>query len=799
MTTKNHSPHWLEKISADIANYKTQHDIPSLHVDDMKTPSGRVHTGALRGVVLHDLVAKVLQREFPDTINTYVFNDMDPMDALPGYLDQTEYSQHMGKPLFQIPVPALNQNGINLQTASPTEKAHLATASNFGEVYALDFIEAFTKLGCQPQIIWSHELYQSGKMDPFIRLALDNVDIIRKIYVEVAEYTLPPKWYPFQVICPNCGKVGTTLVTDWDGQEVSFECQPHKVTWAEGCGFTGKISPFGGTGKLLWKMDWPAHWAALGVNVEGAGKDHSSAGGSRDMADQIIQQVFKEVIPFNIPYEWILIRGTKMSSSKGIGTSAREFVELFPAEVGRFLFIDKPYWQVIDFDPQTMSIPDLFDAYDEAARVYWHQIEGDHRLATSFEFSQVGPIPEAHFLPRFRDVALWMQHPEIELSAYFAEIKGEALNSRELEVLAQRQRYAQLWVNRYAPEEYRLTITPELPAIARNLTPSQRTYLLQINELLNQQPVWEPAELQQRLFDLAKQTLGVKDAFASIYLAFLGKTAGPRAAWFLLAIDPVLRNKRLAEITTTESSSVTEHLFPTLGAEANQLLSIEPTVSHAYPSIILGVAIIRNVQIAASNAELEAEKAQLLESLTDLTVEKINEYSEIQSYRNLYREMHIDWHSRRPSPEALLRRLAQGKSLYSINTCVDAYNLVVLRNRVSVGAFDLKQIHTPTQLRTATGGEQILLLGDQEPTIIKPGELCYFDQAGPYNLDFNYRDAQRSIVTEQTTDLVINVDGIHSITRAQVEQTLQQTITMIQKYCGGTLEMSGIIETQGNS
>ena len=51
-------------------------------------------------------------------------------------------------------------------------------------------------------------------------------------------------------ICPTCGKVGTTIVTDWDGERVFYECRERHVEWATGCGNSGWISPFGGTGKL---------------------------------------------------------------------------------------------------------------------------------------------------------------------------------------------------------------------------------------------------------------------------------------------------------------------------------------------------------------------------------------------------------------------------------------------------------------------------------------------------------------------------------------------------------------------
>lgn len=224
------------------------------------------------------------------------------------------------------------------------------------------------------------------------------------------------------------------------------------------------------------------------------------------------------------------------------------------------------------------------------------------------------------------------------------------------------------------------------------------------------------------------------------------------------------------------------------------LLSISDSITQAYPSVTLGFAILKGVHIVKSLPELEAEKAAVLDSLNGLTTEDLGKFPEILSYRQMYKAMGVDWHSRRPSPEALLRRIAQGKGLYTINTCVDAYNLVVMKHRVSVGAFDLSQVKFPTVLDIAKGGEQILLLGDSEPTTLKAGEVSYFDTDGPYNLDYNYRDAQRTCVQEHTTDLLINVDGVYDISRQQIEESLAETIAIIQKYCGGQVEIAGIIQ-----
>lgn len=542
------SQHWADAIAQKVLVWqKAKKGIP-LHVDDMKTPSGRVHTGSLRGVVLHDVVAKVLQENSKQKIiSTYVINDMDPMDGLPGYLDQAVYDEHMGKPLYRIPAPPLDHSGLELGKLTPGEKKHFESAKTFAQFYALDYIDAFRLLDCEQEIIWSHELYESGKMDRIIKLSLDEVNQIKKIYKEVADYELPAKWYPFQVICPQCGKIGTTLTTDWDGQQVTFECQPDKVAWAKGCGYAGKISPFGGTGKLLWKVDWPAHWAVMGVTVEGAGKDHSSAGGSRDMGKAIVEQVFGKPNPFDIPYEWIVVRGAKMSSSKGVGTSAREFVRLFPPQVARYLLLSKHYNQVIDFDPAGMTIPDLFDEYDQAARIEWGQEEGDGRLGRSFVLSQLkAKVPAAHFLPRFRDVAMWMQFPELILAEKFAEIKGSALTKQELVGLEERRQYAGAWVETYAPEEFQLTFRPGKIIVAE-FSAEEKVYLEAVEKLIESKK-WQAAELQQAMFELAKQSLGAKQGFQVVYKAFLGKKSGPRAAWFLLSLPTEQRTTHLQKV-----------------------------------------------------------------------------------------------------------------------------------------------------------------------------------------------------------------------------------------------------------
>ena len=79
-----------------------ERNLPLEWADDMKTPSGRIHVGSLRGVIVHDLIYKALKEIGVNAKFSYVFNDMDPMDGKPTYLDKNKLEKYMGFHLYKI-------------------------------------------------------------------------------------------------------------------------------------------------------------------------------------------------------------------------------------------------------------------------------------------------------------------------------------------------------------------------------------------------------------------------------------------------------------------------------------------------------------------------------------------------------------------------------------------------------------------------------------------------------------------------------------------------------------------------
>ncbi len=510
-------------------------------VNDSKTPSGTVHVGSLRGPVILDVISRALHARGLETSLLYGVDDLDPMDAQ-ALLTPDAVEHEMGRPLAHVP----DQAG----------DCHASYARH----HAQTFIDTFAGLGIHPdRWYWMSEVYASGAVDPFIRTALDQAEAVREIYRRVAKVQHPADWHPLGVICENCGRVGTTIVTKWDGQRVYYECRPNLVTWATGCGHSGWVEPFGGRAKLGWNLEWAAQWSIFGVTIEPCGKDLATAGGSRDRADAIAREIFEREPPLNVPYEFLNIGGRKMSTSKGLGVAAHEIVQVVPPEQLRLLFLRPRPQTAIEFDPDgTDAIPRLFDEFDRladatAGREVRGELPAGHESV--FRYSLLDPAADVaavaeEFRPAFNHLALLRQIPGVDVDARMAAEKGAPLTAAEAATLRERIAAADAWLESFAPDKARLTVQRDgLPAAAAALEPDQRAWLATLAEAVPAgQSVESGADWQSLIFTTAASAgLPAGRAFSALYLAFLGRSNGPRAGWLLASLEPAFVHERLLE------------------------------------------------------------------------------------------------------------------------------------------------------------------------------------------------------------------------------------------------------------
>ena len=524
---------WVDREVKKIKERK----LPLEWVDDMKTPSGRVHVGSLRGVVIHDLFYKVLLENDIKAKYTYVFDDQDPMDSIPAYLDFSKWEKYAGMQLYKIPSP---------------EKGY----KSFAEFYAKEFIEVFESINCHPEIIWGSKLYNSGKMNAVIKEILDATEKIKKIYHKISKKPRPKDWHPFNIVCENCKKIGTTYVYKWDGQYVYYRCEPKMVAWAKGCGFEGKTSPFNGNGKIPWKVEWAAKWKIIGITVEASGKDHMSAGGSYDIASAICKEVLNYEPPYAVSYEWFNVGGRSMSSSKGIGSSAKEAAQILPPEVFRFFIVRTPIGTAIDFDPHGEVMLHIFDDFDRCMNAYFDKLEGKipegkpgevlSDFARIIELSQVHPLPARRlFLPRFRTVVNLVK-TKTDIAKFFENQKGKPLTAEEKELFEERVVYAQVYLKDYADEDEKVQLS--ITDISKiDLTKNQKLFLKKLAAELSATKTADRDKIQQAIFDILKQNkFQAKEVFKSFYQVVLGRDFGPKASDLILefGIEKVLKRLR---------------------------------------------------------------------------------------------------------------------------------------------------------------------------------------------------------------------------------------------------------------
>ncbi len=516
---------WIDDVSKKLIDTRKK---KKYLITDSFTPSGKAHIGSVRGVVIHEVVKQALIDKKKEAVFQFGFDDFDPMDGFPTYLPEN-LKKYMGVPFNLIPSP---EKGFE----------------NLGDYFARYFEKVFNAMGIYPKIVKTSVLYKDGVFDKAIKIVLQNADKIRQIYLEVSNSKKDKDWFPVSVMCPKCGKIGTTKVTKYDKEKdlVFYTCEPNMVDWAQGCGESGWISPYKGNAKLPWKAEWPAKWFTFSNDVEGEGKDHAVAGGSRDVANRIAREVFKIEPPFDIPYEHFQIGGKKMSSSKGTGAFAQDVANVIPPEVLKFLLLRTRPNRTIEFDINGDTIPLLYDEYDRCIDEYLLDPESD--LARAYFYARISDGKPAKYRLRFSKLVYLLQMHRTSIENYAQKEAGRKLDKIELKELETRKKYAALWLAKYAPEKYKFEIQEKLPELAKNLTSLQKKFLANVAEIMEKSQ-FSGEELHQKIHEIKNEIqISPRDAFSAVYLVILGKDSGPQAGWLLASLDKEFVVKRLKEL-----------------------------------------------------------------------------------------------------------------------------------------------------------------------------------------------------------------------------------------------------------
>ena len=170
------------------------------------------------------------------------------------------------------------------------------------------------------------------------------------------------------------------------------------------------------------------------------------------------------------------------------------------------------------------------------------------------------------------------------------------------------------------------------------------------------------------------------------------------------------------------------------------------------PGVKLAVLEADGLRVGPADERL----AHLLEDvcnrkLREFTVETLAEAEATRAVRAMFRAWDMDPSKYRPSSEALLRRVVQGKGLYRVSNVVDIGNLISIETGWPLGCYDRARIRPPVVFRHGTPGERYEGIGKRVWHL--EGRPLLADPDGPFGSPIS--DSTRSMITESARDVLV--------------------------------------------
>jgi DNA/RNA-binding domain of Phe-tRNA-synthetase-like protein len=164
--------------------------------------------------------------------------------------------------------------------------------------------------------------------------------------------------------------------------------------------------------------------------------------------------------------------------------------------------------------------------------------------------------------------------------------------------------------------------------------------------------------------------------------------------------------------------------------------------------------------------------------------------AEVEAVRAMYKRVGLDPTKRRPSSEALLRRVRKGEPLPRINTMVDVCNWCSLEFQLPYGLYDAASIAGGVVLRLGREGESYP--GIRKDDVHVGGRITLADESGPFGNPTS--DSARTMVTTATTRALLVVFAPHALDTARLTHVLGVTAARMHEFTAGTTRASFIAE-----
>ncbi len=562
---------WVSRLADEvIADAERRHPGRRIVCASGLSPSGPIHLGNLREVMVPHLVADEIARRGGAVEHILSWDDYDRFRKVPSGVRGVDASweQYVGRPLTAVPPPPGS------------------AYRNWADHFAAPMRAALEVLGVEHRGISQTRMYTSGAYREQVLVAMRERARIDEVLGRYRTKTPsgpqqaaravsaatdadsaaaaglaahgsgaadeddgsqgPGAYYPFRPYCAACGR-DTTRVLAYEQTSTRLEYACHA------CGHAGVMHldrDF--SGKLVWKVDWPMRWRYEGVDFEPSGVDHQSPGSSFTVGGQLVTEIFGGHQPLGPMYAFVGISGmAKMSSSRGGVPTPAQALAIMEAPLLRWLYTRRKPHQgfTVAFDHEVQRLYDEWDALER--KVARGQAQPSdvavhaRAVGTAHRRLPLTPTPVPYrALTSIVDIT--NDNPQQML-----RILGD-FGVRTLDEARPRLDCAQEWVRTQQPEHERTRVlaAPDTATLQALLPPARASLDLLADRLTDD---WSLAGLTRLVYGVPKLRAGLdidekvlspavkaaqRDFFALVYRLLVGADTGPRLPTLLLCVGP---------------------------------------------------------------------------------------------------------------------------------------------------------------------------------------------------------------------------------------------------------------------
>ncbi|MED1721592.1 B3/4 domain-containing protein [Brevibacillus parabrevis] len=209
-----------------------------------------------------------------------------------------------------------------------------------------------------------------------------------------------------------------------------------------------------------------------------------------------------------------------------------------------------------------------------------------------------------------------------------------------------------------------------------------------------------------------------------------------------------------------------------------------------FPQAKIGVVICQGIDNSIKDVEVyekllqEAEK----EAQQFLKPEELSSNPVILVWREAFQKFKTK-KGARCSVEALLKRVKNGNHIGTINPLVDIYNSISLRYGLPCGGEDIDTFAGDIRLTQANGNEPFIPLGSDENAPPYAGEIVYKDDEGAICRCWNWREAQRTMLTEKTKNAFLCMELVDETRSDEFHRALKELSDLVSRRLGGTVKL----------